>query len=82
MKQRFKNYAKPKSFQSRGVSNPPKNSNLNKLETRNKNDIQKFIDKNKTLCEKMSQLNAKNRAMVRDTLIEDQRKGNFVRIYP
>lgn len=27
MKQRFKNYNRPNKFQSRGVSNPPKNSN-------------------------------------------------------
>lgn len=40
------------------------------------------IQNNKQFCDRLSQISAKNRAMIRDTLIEDQRKGNFIRIYP
>lgn len=82
MKQRFKNYTRPKAYQSRGVSNPSKNSNLVKLETKGKTNAQEYFDKNRSFCEKLSQINTKNKAMIRDTLIENERKGNFVRIYP
>jgi hypothetical protein len=82
MKQRFKNYSRPKPFQSRGVSNPAKLSNMSKLETKNKSDAQQYLEKNKGLCDKISQISSKNKTMIKDTLIEDQRKGNFIRIYP
>lgn len=48
----------------------------------NKSDAQDYLDNNRTFCEKLSQVSSKNRTMVRDTLVEDSRKGNFIRIYP
>jgi len=82
VKQRFKNYSKPKQNQSRGVSTSNKNQNIFKLDSNNNASTDDYLDKNVIAMEKLSQLSSKNRAIIRDTLIEDQRKGNFVRIYP
>ena len=45
MKQRFKNYTRPKPFQSRGVSNPSKNANLSKLEINKNTDASQYYTK-------------------------------------
>ena len=34
------------------------------------------------VMEKISQLNAKTREILRDTLMENSRRGNFIRLYP
>jgi len=81
MKQRFKNYSKPKHNQNRGISSS-KTNKLSKIESGKKTEAQDYFEKNSSLCEKISQISNKNRAIIRDTLVEDQRKGNFVRVYP
>lgn len=44
MKQRIKNYSRPKPLQSRGVSNS-KNQNTSKIEPLLKSDAQDYLDK-------------------------------------
>lgn len=81
MKQRFKNFSKTKQNPVRGASSS-KNQNISRVESSKKSDAQDYLDNNRTFCEKLSQVSSKNRTMVRDTLVEDSRKGNFIRIYP
>jgi hypothetical protein len=80
MKQRFKTVSKPKQNQSRALSSSK--NNISKLETTKKTDAQEYFDKNRLFWEKIAQITSKNRAMLAETLLEDQRKGNFIRIYP
>ena len=35
-----------------------------------------------TVMEKIAQLNSKTRELLRDTLMENSRKSNFIRLYP
>lgn len=46
MKQRFKNYSKPKQHQPRGISSS-KNSNVSRVESSKKSDAQDYFDKNR-----------------------------------
>lgn len=81
MKQRFKNYSKSKQHQSRGLSSS-KNPNISRVDSSKKSEAQDYLDQNRMFCEKLSQISSKNRTLIRDTLLEDQRKGNYIRIYP
>jgi hypothetical protein len=82
MKQRFKTFSKSKPPQARGASSS-KNQNISRVEPLNKkSDAQDYLDQNRMFCEKLSQISTKNKAMIRETLLEDSRKGNFIRIYP
>lgn len=80
MKQRFKPYSKHK-HQSRGISSS-KSPNVTKLDSQKRSEAQQYLERNRSMCEKLSQISSKNKTIIRDTLIEDQRKGNFIRIYP
>ena len=81
IKQRFKNFNKLKNNQTRGLSSS-KNPNASRMDSVKRSDAQEYLDKNRLFCEKLSQISMKNRTIIRDTLTEDSRKGNFIRIYP
>lgn len=81
IKQRFKNFSKSKQNQTRGFSSS-KNPNISRIDSNKHSDAQEFLSKNRLFCENLSQISLKNRALIRDTLTEDFRKGNFIRIYP
>mmetsp|Transcript_14210 Transcript_14210/g.14191 ORF Transcript_14210/g.14191 Transcript_14210/m.14191 type:complete len:483 (-) Transcript_14210:243-1691(-) len=80
IKQRFKNF-KPKQNQTRGLSSS-KNPNNSRMDSFKTSEAQEYCDKNRLFCEKLSTISQKNRNMIKDTIFEDLRKGNFIRIYP
>jgi tubulin polyglutamylase TTLL5 len=89
MKNRFKNIMRAKSYQSR--QNYPnsaamiKNGN-NAVDEKGRriNKEDDFLNEHRkqAVIEKISQMNVKVREILRDTLMENSRKNNFIRLYP
>lgn len=76
-KGRVKGYSKPKN---RGLSSSKGNGS--RIEGK-KSEAAEFFEQNRVWCEqKLANISGKNRAIIKDMLVEEQRKGNFIRIYP
>ena len=46
-------------------------------------DLEEMVEsRGRNVVDRISQLNSKLRDITRDFLIENQRKGNYIRIYP
>lgn len=82
MKTRFKSYMRTKNYQSKSGStnSSGKNSKLPKEQKGNR--FEEFKSKNKLFYSKLSQINPKNRDMLKEVLEEESRRNNFIRIYP
>ena len=89
MKNRFKNIMRAKSYQSR--QNYPNSAAPSKHgivggddKNRRGRDPEDWIgdQKKQVAIEKISALNTRMRDILRDTLVENTRKNNFIRIYP
>ena len=88
MKNRFKNIMRAKSYQSRqnypNSAAPTKHNIVGEEAKRRGRDPEDWIgdQKKQAALEKIAALNGRYRDVVRDTLLENQRKNNFIRIYP
>jgi len=88
MKNRFKNIMRAKSYQSRqnypNSAAPSKHGLGADGKDRTRRDPEDWIGdtKKQAAVDKITALNARFRDIVRDTLLENNRKGNFIRIYP
>ena len=88
MKNRFKNIMRAKSYQSR--QNYPNSAAPSKIgfgpdgKERRGRDADDWIGdaKKAVAVEKITQMNSRFREVLRETLIENNRKNNFIRIYP
>ena len=87
MKNRFKNIMRAKSYQSR--QNYPNSAAASKHgvlgdDKVRRRDPEDWIGESKKqqAMEKITAMNNRFRDIVRETLVENQRKNNFIRIYP